>query len=1118
MERGEISTRDYESVKENTNDYAMGITEDSLWKILTEYSKKESSIGRLSFDLLLEIAKSKEKGINTKDLAIVTKQDSRSITGRIKKLEHLVTGNQIVYKGHVVKLLRLNKFSDENNKEKPYVSMREHLPTIVDVVKKSKNGIRQIIDLKRELRFDQDRRMSKSFITAISWLDEKCYLKKVFVVSPSNATVKIRCVKYLRDYKLEDKFSNDFEYESDSDDGVSSDERNNNELEDTLEDLSSLNATDILLGDGLMVEEDETNSLKQELLLNRFYPIQNQTYEIASQAGVSGISTMEVVEKITGRDYQRAFTKASEHFIETVGKQKKHNSTGQEIVRVYDFEGKKKFYRLFTKANFGKLTGTAEVSSESRFSTTSNSKDDLATLNKRLFVPLNNTLRFLTTNGKDQFFWNGSLKASINSNSIQRGRKRKSTVEDDTITDSSTGGVIEVKKSRKSNKYDNVNPKEILSDVASRSNRSPSAISTLSNNDISSNVFNVGGFSAGSLRSLKRQQAIIEVVKQRGGISYIGEKFIDDISKHMDSATIVDKKTVRGDIDLMVTSGKLNITIEHISGRRIVYLLDKTEEEITEYIRNQKDNKKVYSKDTLHNTDIFFFDQTEKNRFHRGIKSAERVRKYQCKSKESSDKTNGKSGKVKIERKERKNKNRTYSGETENQDILTDKREISYPSDIKSSKTNTIKTRFHLNSKSGLYSLILSIVITKSIKNEIVWEEISKLFASNSVDNLKRQWTACRVRMGYNGWKAYVDKWRKILVKAIKEEQILLSDVEQLALPKLIDLWLTFESHENNTPIMLYKSYAQNKKQFTFVKKSSVNESYVSLAMSSMVQREAFLLKKSYTTAKLSPSFINNEQKISEDDSKAVIRSILVDDTETSKDEIDVLENVSKEVLDKVIMDMAKEKQLYLRGSKLSATNTIPYILEAKGDYKNFEKAELFRIKVEEMFSAKNGILINEEIRDSSSWVLIDLISRGKLKLDTIPIDRKIKPLNYTTRQFDVKSLTPPLIVSSLSVEFQDVWKNINVPIPMGKAYSRLWLDSNGKIRSNIWKNLVSMVINEVLFNPGVTKERLVINCNKVISGREMVDICNWLIKKQLIHETPFSGFSASHDWYTFLS
>lgn len=142
--------------------YSVGITEDSLWTLLTGYTKKESTIGNSAFELLLEVAKAGEKGINTMDLAQVTGQDPRSVTGRIKKINHLLTSSQLIYKGHVVKLLKLKKFNHDGGDDNPYINIRDHLATIVEVVKRSKNGIRQIIDLKRELKFDKEKRLSKA--------------------------------------------------------------------------------------------------------------------------------------------------------------------------------------------------------------------------------------------------------------------------------------------------------------------------------------------------------------------------------------------------------------------------------------------------------------------------------------------------------------------------------------------------------------------------------------------------------------------------------------------------------------------------------------------------------------------------------------------------------------------------------------------------------------------------------------------------------------------------------------------------------------------------------------------------------------------------------------------
>lgn len=60
---GAITTKNVTDIIGDANhSYSVGITEDSLWTLLTGYTKKESTIGNSAFELLLEVAKSGEKG------------------------------------------------------------------------------------------------------------------------------------------------------------------------------------------------------------------------------------------------------------------------------------------------------------------------------------------------------------------------------------------------------------------------------------------------------------------------------------------------------------------------------------------------------------------------------------------------------------------------------------------------------------------------------------------------------------------------------------------------------------------------------------------------------------------------------------------------------------------------------------------------------------------------------------------------------------------------------------------------------------------------------------------------------------------------------------------------
>lgn len=1099
-ERGKISQKLYYDIAGNEGAFTLRISEDALWKILTGYRKKEANIGGSAFELLLEIAKSRDKGINTKDLALATNQDPRSITGRVKKISHLICSVQMIYKGHVVKLLKLKRYAESENAVKPYVNLRDYLGQIVDVVKKSKNGVRQIIDLKRELKFDVEKRLSKAFIAAIAWLDEKEYLKKVLLVSPTNPSVKIRCVKYLRDYVQEDKTTNDFDYESESGgDDPLGDDKLGLEEDDAYEGLDSSNATNVLQEEGLLVQ-DERAAEKDDILMNRFYPIQNQTYDMTQTAGLQGISTMEVIKKLTGRDYKRAFTKSSEYYVESVGKPKNHPN-GYSIVRVYDFEGKKKFYRFFTEENFRKLTDAPQTSVVGDFEPIESQTETLFDLNKSNYIPLSSSLRFEGDKCQESFFWNGEAKSPTNSST--RGRKRKQ--EDDTAIPKAISVI---------NKRRNVKQREKPSTVSKGesvpvSDGAPNSSFSQHENDSSNKpkTLEVGGFSAGSLRSLWRQRAILEVVKKAGGVTYLKEQFFEDVSHFMGSNTLLDKKTVRGDVSLMLKNEKLHIEEEPQTGKRIIYLPNIDPNSISNYIVKDKDNKKAYFKDVIHNTDIYFFDQTEKHRFHRGVKSAERVRNYQDRS-----------------RTKKQTQQKPWKRKTE--DALSLQKQYRLSRDLttaneknSSRKNGNGKTKksslFQVGNKLGARALVMAIVITKSIKNEIIWDEITKLFPSNSLSNLKKQWTARRIRMGHSGWKAYVDKWRKILVSATREERVTMDDMERLDLPKLIDLWIASDIEEDQKPVSLYREYSENKKRYTLIRIGSNSGMKTGLAMSSMIQRETSSLKKIFVYDNDDASLKEVPSWGTEGDVKAVIRSILYDRPDTSRERIEVLNKIPKELVDKVIMDLAKEKHLYLQGSRLEATNTVKEYLETRGNYKMFEQCEMYRNKLQEMFQAFNGVIVSEEIPDVASWIFIDLISQSKVNLDVVATIDGNQKLSYVTRRLGIRGLTPPLIISERKSAKPSKYNQ--VPVPMGEPNSKLWIDGAGCLRGEVWKCLLSMMIDEILFSPGITLNVLEQNCNFVLSKRELKDVCNWLLRKGLIYETAFEGLQVSHEWYTLL-
>lgn len=1064
----------------------LAITEDKLWTVLTGYNKKESAIGGLAFELLMEVAKRREHGVNTMDLATITKQDPRSITGRIKKLGNLVTGVQIIYKGHVVKLIKFYKFADEKPR-RLYVNMRQYLPNIVETVKKSKNGVRQVVDLKRELKFDKDKRLNKAFIAAIAWLDEKKYLKKVLVVSPSNPETKIRCVQYLRDYITEERDGADFENDS-TDDGEEEDD-------DAIEGFDNGNATGLLQETNLLIQ-DNTISAK-EFSMNRFFPLQNQTYALAEKRGTQGVSTMECVNTIVGSDYRRSFTKNSEYYLQTIGKSipKNAHNLGFNLVRVYDFEGKKKFYRLFTEHNFRLFSGSTDQAPTITIPHIHGQKSSLSKLSEANFMPLNATLRFTNKDDQEVFFWHGELDIPATSTTTARGRKRKSLQQANVRTPKKKKPSVEAN----------------LIDLESTNTTAEHAVIEEGAGEHEKLVC-IGGFTANSLKSIQRQKAILDIVRKYGGVTYVRDQLYEDVSKYLGTKMILDKKTLRGDVELLVAANKLKVNVKP-NGRRVLYLPSMDGEQIERYLNSVRDTKVAFSKDIIKNTDIYFFDQTEHNRFHRGTKSAERVKAFQNKSKRADKKSTTGAVKNTINTKPRRvrtKKRPASTGPVAKNGMKPEPTEKNaLPKKRSSKSTSKSAETFNVSTKEGNRVLIMAAVITKSIKGQTLWPEIAHLFPNNSVEHLKKQCTLRRVKMGHSGWRALMEKWRKIMVNAVRNERATLEDAEQLNLVKLVHLWMAEDDVGDRQPLKLYKDYEENHRRYTLIKNNQRASVHVSLAMSSMIQRESYLLKKTYTYSAQKSGYYNPV----EEEIRSVVRSILISNSSIETDDIGILKAFNSEQVDKVILDMARERHIsFVGSSKLQLTDVVLDLLNMKGKYWELQKAARFKNKVLQLLNSEKALAIGEEPSNHSMPVLLDMLECGVIDMTTVPLAVKENSMYYATRKYEVTALTPPLIFFAKKKLVEP--KLPFDAVPRGQPCSRLWVDPQGKINEQVWKQLVFMTIHEILFNPGITLATLTKRFRKLVSHREMEDIVQWLKNLALLDETSFDGFIIKSDWY----
>lgn len=1091
--------------------FSLQLQEDRLWIILTGYNKKEAKIGNASFELLLEIAHAKEKGINTMELARATKQDPRSITGRLKTIAYLFQSIQLIYKGHVVKKLTLNRFVPTNDDKTTteslaYVSMKNHLEAIVNIVKNSKNGVRQINDLRREMKFDKQKRLSKSFLSAINWLSNRGYLRIVLVIPPNNPDVKVRCVQYQRDYI--NKNDGDFEDESSSDDNeednVGPEEEDDEEV---YEGLEKANGSSVLTDQGVITEEkNNVKSVieKNEMLMNRFYPIQNQTYALSEKTGESGLSTIDGVKLICGKDFQRAYAKASEYFLSTAGKKNLYTS-GLKLFKIYDFEGKKKFYRTFTEENFNKCFDNKSRDDIGVFKPLSKQTTTLATIDRKNYQAMNPTVRFgLDKDGNEVFFWHGEdpeeldfvkpKKVVRNKNGSKRKQKNDSVEEEE-------HALKKIKKDETTATAKPTNPGENEFVTLTEP--------TVMDNIATLNKISVNGFEANSLASLKRQKNVLTFLKQNGGFALIREKFFDQLSKMLGSNTTIDKKTLDNDINFLCKNNKVVVRADKVLRKKYIYLPELTEDEVEDFLTVDKDGKKHDALDVIPHNDIYFFDADEEKKFNDESKALQRLRKFKENAAAKSATT---SAKPKRKRKPREPRKKTVKATSSTKKPAKIK-PIPSDSNFTISGDASLPKLSFLLMKETLPVLIKAVVITKSITKDIQWSAVSKLFPKNSLGNLKKKWAIRRIRMGNSGLKLLVQKWRYILVDGIKRETVTMEDVEQLHLSILLKLWLDHEDDGDVNSIKLYQNYEDNKTKYILAADPQQNSARMSNVLSSMIQRETFLLKETYTVSNSTSKDSSYEKSDAENKIRSVVRSILIDKPSTEVNEIQALEDIPQELVEKTLVEMAREKQIYLKGSKLELNTTVGEFFENNENIDLFKKAAAYTVKLEGLLQAGNGIIISDEPQDVSSIGLIDAIERKLVDVYEVPMEKQDYRFYYTSRKFEIDTLTPPLILTAKDKAKPFYATPKTEHIPLGTPYSRLWVNAQGGLREMVWKKCICFIVYTILFRPGITVERLLDYCNQILSFSELSSICRWLSKKGYLEELPFEGYSVSTEW-----
>ncbi|OBA25403.1 hypothetical protein HANVADRAFT_53946 [Hanseniaspora valbyensis NRRL Y-1626] len=565
---------DSELIKKYKN-IEIHLSKEKLWEYLTgEKGNGESTLGGKTFELLLEIAYNKEKGIDRIALCKNCNQDLRSMPSRLKALEKYTVNVNTVLKGRITQHFWHNKFASVKPSDSDALNSRaaEKL-LIVEKLKEAPDGIREIGDLKEELEIVGDRRKGKRFRLNYFWLDKHQYLKRIMVKSENNQKIYF-CLKYLKDYSVE--FETEANDEEEIDDNYENGVDSNGQTFGT---SSSNPIPNILTGnfEHLTVEKYSSNPELNDSkfsLLNKVFQNEYILKSLVENSGQDGLRTMDLTDSLFSNDFIKPFNKFVISHIKQPNELKSElEKNPSQLVKAYDFEGKTKHFRIFTNESYQQKYGSGETDfipfyisniSGNTLSQESISKD---------YEIIQNTywLDYVQLeNGQEEYCWLHSLPSNlkkqvsvlrknegfkvIKKQKTSKNNNKPTKIEKIESDNLSTKLFHPLKPIKEESDSEGVGKNiRIINGGVSKPTRlkNLTTVTSISGKPTYNKMDkkNFGGLVGHSIRSVKTQQAMLSLIAEHNGLfCYFDKYIVRDVRIKMNVSYDIDKKVLKRDI------------------------------------------------------------------------------------------------------------------------------------------------------------------------------------------------------------------------------------------------------------------------------------------------------------------------------------------------------------------------------------------------------------------------------------------------------------------------------------------------------------------------------------------------------------------------------------------
>lgn len=1125
-----------ESDAENT--FRIKPTDDTQFKYLTnsEGSKKmRLQLGEKSFELLVEIARHGPSGVISSELCKNTGQDPRSLPMRFKKLEEFGFIKKTPYFDQAARLhtnlcvhYKFAKVTPKFEDNSVLRNANRFKQLIVQAVKQAPTNLRIFKDLKSQLKLDDCKSAHKFFDAMVESLHKNGYVEKV-MVKDSEIDRLIYCVKYVKDLP-----------------------RVLYDVYDYIEDPSNIS---------LQIEEDMKSSpIQLPPTINHFFPLAHQLYQQIVDVGSSGATVKAIVRNVSGDATYRPLVRLLDNISSYVLDDSRNLIPiknypdfydSESVVRTYDFLGKFRFYRYYTKST---IAHESVKNHKAKAPKSSPVDSKMSALTKKFFVPLGKTPKgsFIQVNKRPS--------SSKTSNSTKRPKKLSPIENKENTTVVDFQNVL--------NLADHVqfsNDPENYDTALDESGRTPEVV-TKTPEVVS--IKNVGSIVPEislpeqrkrkseksttnqltvSLKGKRRRTELLAMIKELGGVTYTTANLRRALDERLGVATMTDIKTLARDISNLIAAGDIrteDVEFEREKQsfrRRLLILTDENFKPTKEAIDQARENCRLdvgarpkLSDKRVVAAEVKLFETGDYSQRLRRLESLEKEVKLTRRRPVLATTTSSTippSSKPPSSRRQTKTA-RPSSIETKtqtkeepvNEDIAImgmkntkRKKKLSKTTETKLGKRFRQIITFELT---DAITLLRAVVISKTFKRGgIDFAQIASLFYYTDELAIKQKWRIVRKKIG--GAKAISNakqSFENIVLKGIEDSSVSVDALENIRFSFFLQLWKDadkagLESFDKNP---LLGTVEENITNYDVKEVPKVfADVFDLLEDNSMRQKESILANNTFFNITHVAPPVKRHNVL-----RTVLKAIVFTPEEqfTGLQVKQVLSEYSEEDTTEAAQDLMKDREMLYFGAtdvptKFVLTEKVYASINVKLKSKFYHQATKFYEDFVALSQSKKGLIVSQAIDNGQMAALLHLVSTEQAGL--CHIDRAQLPVGYESRLVDKEKLACDIVAfANGELTLQRLPK---VPIPIGRPCGHVWLDLNGNIHESLWTKIITSVLYYIVFRPGVSAALVHTKLHTVLESNDFDAVIGWLEESKCIYKGKYDGYIVSKNAFSIL-